>query len=214
MTQPIMKTKAAALLAATVSFCDPTALLAQSPEPGEIVYGENFDHSGDTSGMRGWYSFRAGNSATSAAAVEPGMGVDGSRALVFRFSGADPQGLHSYWLAALGRPGVCRRAGIRPENMRFSAFMGLPSEDNIRQISMRFVQGASEKPTWSATHKIDVDPMGEVVTLNIGDGEITGEFVDGEPVDIHVIAFTHEKFGFNREIEFVLDDVKIEVVQP
>lgn len=209
-----MKTTALLIAAAAVSLCAPAALLAQDPPPGETVYEENFDHPGDSGGMRGWFSFSSGSSATSSAAVEPAMGVDGTRGLVFRFSGADPQGVQSYWLAGIGRTGVCRQSGAGPENLRFSAFMGLPSEQKLREASMRFIQGSSDKPTWTSTHKFEIDPMGQVVTLNLAEGATTGEFKDGEPVHIHVIGFNHTKFGFNRDIEFVLDDVKLEIVRP
>ncbi len=210
-----MNNKTSALVFALLAVLSaPGALHAQNPAPAEVVYEENFEQPTENLGMKGWFSFSAGSSAKASAAEEPATGVDGSRALVFRFNGADSEGVQSYWLAALGRNAMRIPDGVTPDKLHFSAFMQLPGETKIREVGVRFIQGNSEKPTWTSSHKVEVEPMGNVVTLRLGEGKTTGEFAPGQSVTLHAITFTHDKCGFNRDIEFVLDDVKLGVVRP
>jgi hypothetical protein len=206
--------KAHLFLPACAAACAFTVSLLHAGDPpaGNILYEENFEKPAPNLGMKGWFQFSAGTDVTSSAVEEFGSGSEGTVGLVFRAHGADPDGLQSYWLAGLGRTALVVPDGNDPANLQFSAFMKLPLETKHRVVVLRFIQGNSEKPTWSAKHRLDIGPDGEVFTFRIGAGETTGTFQAGQPISLHAIHFSHDRFGFNRDVEFAIDDVVVSEV--
>lgn len=200
--------------AAAACFLASAEVRSENPASEEVLYEENFERPAPNLGMRKWFHFQAGTSIKASAAEELGAGSDQTVGLVFRFSGADHAGLQSYWLAGLGRTQIVGHHDFPPENLRFSAFMKMPTETVPRTVNLRFIQGDSEKPSWSSLHRVRVEPEASAVSFLLGDGEIRGDFRQGEPISLHAIMFSHDRFGFNRDIEFVIDDVSVTAVQP
>lgn len=176
---------------------------------GQIVYEEEFDGYGLNLGAKGWFGFAGGTGSSFSLKTEEEMGYEGSPAVVFRFGGSDQGGVRSYWYAGLGKNGIIRPEGAQPGDLEFSAFMALPNESINQQIPIRFVQGSTDNPTWSVKHYVDVGNTGDIIRFRLGDGEEVGTYSDSDPITLHAIFFGHDRFGFNRDIEFVIDHVNV-----
>lgn len=187
----------------------PTAVAAN--ESGEEIFKEDFELNGNGKGSSAWFSFGGGTEFESSTRVDEIAGYEASAALIFQMRGSDIGASGSYWYAGLGRLRIAEPQGVSPDRLIFKAWAKVPMETNPKTITFRFLQGTPEDPTWTSSQIVDVGSGGDFVELNLGEGEVTGEFSESEPVHLHAILFGHGAFGFNRPVEFVIDEVSVSV---
>jgi len=169
---------------------------------GDLLYQENFNQS---TNFNSWFIFGAGDSFTYRGDIIPLAGKDGSNALIFS---ANAENYRNYWLGGIGRGSIIREPWTSLDKLTLQLELGSLGDEKVRRVTLRLVQGDTNKPTWSVKWVLEVSRTIKTYELVLNTGEQTGEYQRDQPITLHAIMFGHSHFGSAPDIQILVDNVK------
>lgn len=179
-----------------------TAFAQSENDLGELLYKEDFNKS---TNFNSWFFFGAGENFTYRGDVVPFAGKDGSNAFILS---ANAEGFRNYWFGGIGRGNIIKEPWTTLDKLTLQLELGSLGDDKTHRVSLRLVQGDTNKPSWSAKWVLEVSRTIKTYTLVLSTGEQTGEFNREAPITLHAITFGHSNFGAAPDVQVLVDNVK------
>lgn len=185
-----------------LALCLSTARAESATDLGELLFQENFNKG---TGFNSWFIFGAGENFTYRGDVVPFAGKDGTNAFILS---ANAESYRNYWFGAIGRGNIIKEPWTTLDKLTLQLELGSLGDEKTHRISLRLVQGDSNKPSWSAKWVLEVNRTIKTYTLLLSTGEQTGEYNREDPISLHAITFGHNHFGAAPDVQILVDNVK------
>lgn len=173
-----------------------------APDHGEVLFSEDFNRS---TNVNGWFVFGGGDNFTFRGDVIPFVGKDGSNAFILS---GNAESYRNYWFGGIGRGHIIKAPWTSLDKLTLQFDLASLGDEKSHRVSVRVVQGDTNKPTWSAKWAIEASRAIKTYTLVLSTGEQTGEFNREEPVTLHAITIGHTNFGAAPDVQILIDNVK------
>jgi hypothetical protein len=169
--------------------------------PGELLFSEDFNRS---THVNSWFVFGGGDNFTFRGDVIPFAGKDGTNAFVFS---ANAEAYRNYWFGAIGRGNIIKEPWTSLDKLALRFDLGSLGDEKAHRVSVRLVQGDTNKPSWSAKWVLEIGRTIKTYDLVLDSGAQTGEFNREAPITLHAITFGHMNFGSAPDVQVVIDNV-------
>jgi hypothetical protein len=179
-----------------------TARAETDADPGELLFSEDFNRS---THVNGWFVFGGGDNFTFRGDVIPFAGMDGTNAFVFS---ANAEAYRNYWFGAIGCGNIIKKPWTSLDKLALRFDLGSLGDEKAHRVSVRLVQGDTNKPSWSAKWVLEIGRTIKTYDLVLDSGAQTGEFNREAPVTLHAITFGHTNFGPAPDVQVLVDNIK------